>query len=418
MVLFDREFLLGAATSAHQTEGNNIHSDFWAMEQVPYSLFREPSGQAVDHYHRFREDIDLLAKAGLNAYRFTIEWARIQPQKDCFDESEIQHYREVLTECWQKKVTPVVTLHHFSSPKWLIEEGGWENPKTAEYFAAYAARIVKDLGDLLGIVCTINEANMGIQIMRIMKERMGQESLQVGVDFSEEVFKKQLTSLSEVFGGLDPRQINHFLTPRSPEGDRIIIEAHEKARGAMKAVCPNLKIGLTLSLHDLQAMPGGERHAQEEFEEEFLHYLPYLEPDDFIGVQNYTRKQIGPDGVLPPPEGAELTQMGYEFYPQALGHVIRSVAAYWGKPILVTENGLATADDNRRMAFIREALEGVYACIQDGIPVKGYFYWSLLDNMEWMLGFKPTFGLIAVDRRIQERFPKKSLSYLGQFRQR
>ena len=121
--LFSSDFMLGAATAAHQVEGNNVHSDFWAMEHMPYSLYKEPSLQAVDHYHHYHEDIQLLVNAGLNTYRFSIEWARIEPVKGQFNADEIEHYRKVLECCHQNKVNPVVTLHHFSSPKWLITEG-------------------------------------------------------------------------------------------------------------------------------------------------------------------------------------------------------------------------------------------------------------------------------------------------------
>lgn len=140
--------------------------------------------------------------------------------------------------------------------------------------------------------------------------------------------------------------------------------------------------------------------------------------DDFLGVQNYTRTRIGTEGSLPTPEGAELTQMDYEFYPQALEHVIRRVAKDFKGDLMVTENGIATADDSRRVAFIETALSGVKACIADKIPVKGYMYWSLLDNFEWQKGFSMTFGLIAVDRGTQQRSPKPSLAALGRFCQK
>jgi beta-glucosidase len=128
------DFLVGAATAAHQVEGNNIYSDFWALEQMENSRFKEPSLDAVDHYNRYEEDINLLSGAGLNAYRFSIEWARIEPDKGNFQEEEILHYKKVLEYCISKDVTPIVTMHHFSSPKWLIEEGGWESEKTVDAF--------------------------------------------------------------------------------------------------------------------------------------------------------------------------------------------------------------------------------------------------------------------------------------------
>ncbi len=139
----------------------------------------------------------------------------------------------------------------------------------------------------------------------------------------------------------------------------------------------------------------------------------YIKDDDFFGVQNYTRTLMGPEGSLPVPDGAETAQMGYEFYPQALGHVLRTVHKSLPIPLVITENGVAVSDDARRVVFIEEALCGVKSCVDEGIPVKGYMYWSLMDNFEWQKGFSMTFGLIAVDRDTMERRPKESLAFLG-----
>lgn len=410
-----KDFLLGAATAAHQVEGNNINSDFWAMEQLKHSSFSEPSLDAVDHYNRYKEDIDLLSDAGLNAYRFSIEWARIEPQKGIYNAEEIQHYRNVLNYCRDKGIEPIVTMHHFSSPKWLIEEGGWEAEHTIESFAQYCSYVVGQLGNLMEYVCTINEANMGFQLAAIIQDFMKQMSsdIQVGINAPlSEGIEEQMKELGEVFG---TTEVNTFLSMRTQEGDRLIMCAHDKARDEMKKICPHLKIGLTLSLHDIQVHDGGEMLALKEWEDEFLHYLPYLEKDDFFGLQNYTRKIITKDGVMPVADGAELTQMGYEFYPKAVGNVVRKVYETLSIPIFITENGIATADDSRRIAFIEEALDSVMQCVEDGIPVKGYFYWSLLDNFEWQKGYDKTFGLIAVDRNSQKRYPKESLGFLGGF---
>ncbi|MDR0708908.1 MAG: family 1 glycosylhydrolase [Spirochaetaceae bacterium] len=422
MAYFPKDFLLGAATAAHQVEGNNTQSDFWAMEQVPGSMFKEPSLDAVDHYNRYREDIDLLAGAGLNAYRFSIEWARIQPDKDAFDQKEIDHYRDMLRYCRDKGVTPIVTMHHFSSPKWLIMEGGWEAETTAGYFARYCERMAKELGGYLEYVCTINEANMGLQIAKLARRHAAvlKNNLQVGLNAPEagggmEAIMSRMKAVGEAFG-MDPRNIQDFLKPRSPEGDQIIMKAHEKGRDAMKTACPHLKTGVTLSLHDVQALPGGEEYARTEQNDEFLHYLPYLKRDDFIGVQNYTRSVFGPEGAVPPAKDAELTLGNYEFYPEALENVIRFVHRHTELPLIVTENGCATNDDKRRVEFLRRSLAGVKNCVDDGLPVKGYCCWSLLDNFEWQMGFAITFGLIAVDRATQKRIPKPSLAFLGSYR--
>ena len=420
---FPKGFMIGAATAAHQVEGNNIHSDYWAQEQMTFTSFDEPSGLACDHYNRYEEDISLLAQAGLNAYRFSIEWARIEPQPGVYDEKEIAHYRSVLECCHAHQVEPIVTMHHFTSPKWLIEQGGWENPETVDKFAAYCRYVVGQLGSLFTYVCTINEANMGIQIAAIMrryainaqKNQSAEGKVQVGINLENpmmERMKKQAAENMQVFGTPQPQV---FVSPRTPEGDLLVMRAHQAAKAAMKAVKPELKIGLTLSLHDIQATPGGEAEAEREWNEEFLHYLPFIREDDFFGLQNYTRTQMGPEGSLPVPEGAETTQMGYEFYPAGLEHVIRKVHDQLPIPIIVTENGVAISNDERRVAFIREALSGVKRCVDDGIPVHGYCYWSLMDNFEWQKGFSMTFGLVAVGRSTMQRTPKESLKYLGSF---
>ena len=420
---FPKEFLIGSATAAHQVEGNNVLSDSWAQEQMTYTSFTEPSGEGCDHYHRYEEDIRLMKEAGLRAYRFSIEWARVEPRPGEFDEAEIEHYRKVLECCKANGIEPIVTFHHFTSPRWLIEQGGWEAEETVEKFARYCRYVTERLGGYMHYVCTLNEANMGIQIAAIMKRFMmmaqkqqsAENKVQVGINLENpmmERMKRQAEENIRVFGTAQPQV---FVSPRTPEGDLLVMRAHQAAKNAIKAVNPELQVGLTLSLHDIQPVEGGEAEALREWTEEFLHYLPYIREDDFFGVQNYTRTLMGPNGSLPVPEGAETTQMGYEFYPEALEHVIRKVHEVLPIPLIVTENGVAASDDSRRVAFIETALSGVRRCLDDGIPVKGYCYWSLMDNFEWQKGYSMTFGLIAVDRKTQQRTPKPSLSYLGSF---
>ncbi|MFP4976629.1 glycoside hydrolase family 1 protein [Paenibacillus sp. CN-4] len=423
MSKFPENFLLGAATAAHQVEGNNIHSDFWAMEHVPHSVYKEPSLDAVDHYHRFREDIQLLKDAGCNAYRFSIEWARIEPAKGQFDPHELEHYRQVLDFCHAQGITPIVTLHHFSSPKWLISEGGWESESTVEHFGAYTRYVVSGLGHLIPYICTLNEANMGKQITKIMKRMMAsspktgaQADVQVGLNAgAADRMLHYYRELGEVFG-IDPRSVQPFLSPRTEQGERIIMKCHETARSIIKAIHPQIQVGITFSLYDHQALPGGEPYVTKEQQEDFLDYLPFILEDDFLGVQNYSRKIHGPDGVVHPDDQTRRTKMGYEYYPEALGHVLDFVAEHWHKPIFITENGLSTDNDEERIEFIRQAMADVHERIERGLPVIGYTYWSLLDNFEWQLGYDQTFGLIAVDRTTQIRQPKPSLSALGTIR--
>ena len=422
---FPKGFFIGAATAAHQVEGNNIHSDYWAQELLPHTSFAEPSGLACDHYHRYEEDIALLARAGLNAYRFSIEWARIEPEEGKFDEAEIEHYRKVIACCKANGVEPIVTLHHFTSPAWLIRKGGWEAESTIEYFRRYAAYVTEKLGGELRYICTINEANMGLQLAAISKRYMlmaqqaaqaksAEGTVQVGMNFEKMMENMKFAAMenAQVFGTPQP-QI--FVSSRTPEGDILVFRAHQAAKAAIKALYPDMQVGITLSMHDCQATEGGEAAAAAEWDEEFRHYLPYIRDDDFLGVQNYTRTLFGPQGQLPAPQGAELTQMEYEFYPQALEHVLRKVHEDFKGDLIVTENGVAVADDSRRVEFIRQALAGVERCVSDGIPVKGYCYWSLMDNFEWQKGYAMTFGLMAVDRATMERHPKESLAFLGSY---
>ena len=425
---FPKGFMIGAATAAHQVEGSNVHSDYWLQEHMPHTSFTEPSGDACDHNHRYKEDIALLAGAGLNAYRFSIEWARIEPEEGRFDGAEIEHYRQVIRCCRDHGVEPVVTLHHFTSPAWLIRSGGWEAESTVEYFRRYAAYVTEKLGSELNYICTINEANMGLQLAAIEKRfrlmaaqaqkapsaKSAEGTVQVGMNFEKMMENMKFAAMenAQAFGTPQPQT---FVSARTPAGDILVMRAHQAAREAIKARCPHIQVGLTLSLHDLQSQPGGEAFAEAAWEEEFRHYLPYIESDDFLGVQNYTRTVYGPAGQLPAPKDAELTQMEYEFYPQALAHVLRKVHRDFPGDLIVTENGIATADDSRRVAFLREALAGVRSCLADGLPIRGYFHWSLMDNFEWQKGFSMTFGLIAVDRATQQRTPKPSLTFLGSF---
>ena len=237
---FQKGFFVGAATAAHQVEGNNIYSDCWAQEQLKYSIFQEPSLDAVDHYNRYQEDIEYMADAGLNAYRFSIEWARIEPEQGKFVETEIEHYRNVIRCCREKGLEPFVTLHHFSSPLWVIQKGGWESEDVIQYFAEYVEYVMNKLGNEIKYVCTINEANMGLQIAAIMERQKRQEKanasrrkeegqqVQLGMD-SEKMEENERLGAEEnerVFYTATPQT---FCSSRTEQGDFIVKKAHKKA---------------------------------------------------------------------------------------------------------------------------------------------------------------------------------------------
>jgi beta-glucosidase len=383
-VSFPDGFLWGTATSAHQVEGGNVYNDSWLAEHLPGSHYAEPSGDACDHYHRYESDIALIAGLGLGAYRFSLEWSRIEPEDGEFSRAALDHYRRMLDACHEHGLTPFLTFHHFTSPRWIAAAGGWEERRTAERFARFCERAMRHLGDLVPYACTLNEPNLGgllHGVLGIPAPRPGHPVL--------------------------------FQNAWSPHAIEVMRAAHGLALEAIKGVRAETSVGLTVALTAWDAMPGGEAamaRLRRIAEDAFLDDLE----GDFIGVQNYTGMRVGPDGPAEPAATAERTQMGYVFQPRALGQAIRRAVEMTGLPVFVTENGVATHDDERRVQFISRALASLESCLVDGLDVRGYFYWSLFDNFEWVFGYRPTFGLVAVDRATQERTVKPSARRLGE----
>ena len=399
---FPDRFLWGVAGAAHQVEGNNVNCDSWVLEHVPGTPYTEPSGDACDHYHRYPDDIALIASLGFNTYRFSIEWARIEPEEGEFSYAALEHYRRMLAACHEHGLTPIVTYHHFTSPRWFAARGGWEVMENAGLFARYCERATAHLGDLIGAVCTLNEPNVGLLIQ------------QMGFMPSDEdiVHAPFRTAAARAFGSDNFSSFPNACR-QGPARDTFI-KAHRLAFDAIKAGPGDFPVGLTLALSDHQALPGGEsvRDAARKAVDDV--FLDTAREDDFIGVQTYTRMRYDADGVMPPEDSVPVTQMGYEFWPEALEGTIRYATRYTGKPALVTENGIGTENDAERIAYVRRALSGVHRCLQDGIDVRGYCYWSIFDNYEWTHGYGPKFGLIAVDRTSQVRSAKPSARWLGE----
>jgi beta-glucosidase len=400
---FPANFLWGTATAAHQVEGGNTASDLWLMEMMKDSLFAEPSGDACDHYHRYGADIAMLKALGFGVYRFSIEWARIEPEEGFFSKAALDHYRRMIAACLAEGIVPMVTFHHFTAPLWFTRDGGWENPKSVDRFARYCERAGKALGDLIAYACTINEANIPIMVTMIREA--------VGVAGGGGKRVKALAEAARLRGG----EAGRFSPYLSGDGHAMtpnLIAAHRKAYGVLKPLVAG-PVGITLSLNEFQAEPGGEALRDAADRAINGQFLESLEGDDFIGVQTYTRVRFAENTFRPPPPGADLTQMGYEFYPEALEACIRQAARVSGCPVIVTENGIGTEDDTRRIEYTRRALAGVLRCIKDGLDVRGYIHWSMLDNYEWLEGYRPKFGLVEVDRTTQMRTPKPSAVWLG-----
>jgi beta-glucosidase len=399
-VRFPEGFLWGAATSAHGVEGGDVYNDAWAMEHAEGSPHVEPSGDACDHYHRYPEDIALLAELGLNAYRFSIEWSRIEPEDGEFSRAALEHYRRMLGVCHDHGIVPVVSFHHFTSPRWLHRHGGWEDAETPDRFGRFCEQAAAHLGDLVTYACTLNEPNL---------PRFREAAFGLQGDRTQPWWREAARLV-----GADVRRFVPFSHAASDRARDVMMRAHARGVEAIKSVNADCLVGLTLALIVFEAAPGGEGEALWIDRRCNTDFLEAVRGDDFIGVQTYTRFRVGPGGVLPPGEHVERTQVGWEFWPEALEVMVRRAAEVAGIPTIVTENGVATDDDSRRIEYIERAVRGLGRCLTDGIDVRGYLHWTLLDNFEWSEGCRPTFGLIAVDRRTQQRSVKPSARRLGE----
>ncbi|WP_293990310.1 family 1 glycosylhydrolase [Sphingomonas sp.] len=392
-------FLWGTAISAHQSEGNNTNSDAWLMENLKPSIFKDRSGDACDSYHRYAEDIQLAASLGFNCYRLGIEWARIEPNEGHFSNAELDHYAKVLETCRTHGLRPMVTFNHFTTPLWFAMRGGFEMADSPGLFARYCGTAAEHLGGLMDRATTFNEANIGL-LVNVMPQ------LAKGMAVAK-------ASLAVAAKATNSPRFSRLAYADPAIATPLLQEAHRQGYAAIKAARPALPVGVTLTTQDVQSV--GPASLADEYRHRL--YGDWVDVArshaDFIGIQTYTRILVGPNGPVAPPAGAEMTAAGYEFYPPALANTIRWAHAAIGKPIYVTESGIATDDDTRRIAFIDQALQGLRACIDEGIPVHSYLYWSLLDNFEWGAGYGVHFGLTAVDLKTFKRTPKPSAFHLG-----
>jgi beta-glucosidase len=400
---FPNGFLWGASTAGHQIEGNNVNSDWWAREQVTPGM--DLSGDACDSYHRYGEDIALLAEAGLTSYRFSFEWSRIEPIEGRFSRAELAHYRRMIDACLEAGVTPVVTLQHFTTPQWFAEAGGWSAPDASEKFARYVAEACTVL-DGVEWVITMNEPNMQAAIMTAMKR------MQQSADGS-------WTSPTVEHATDEERQraSRNFLANADPEIGRMFVRIHHAARAVVREKT-SAKVGWTIAAGALTAAPGGEEKLAEiRYGKEDV-FWEGSRGDDFVGVQAYSSQEVDAHGLVPHPVSPDNTLVGTAYRPDSLAMAVRHA---WdvteGVPVLITENGIATSDDAQRIRYTDEALQGLHDTIEEGVDVRGYLHWTLLDNYEWG-HWEPTFGLIAVDRETFVRTPKPSLGWLGEVARR
>ncbi len=355
---FPKDFLWGAATASYQVEGGIEHCD-WAegarQGRVP------PCDRACDHYHRFREDFDIARELGHNAHRLSIEWARIEPEEGRFDEREVEHYREVLQALRERGMEPLVTILHFTLPLWFSQTGGWTRRDAPKRFTRYAAFVADRLGDLATQFATLNEP-MVVAGLGYIRGRWA--------PFYRGAYLRYLVALWHMALG------------------------HREAYRAIKQAHPGLSVGIVK--HTIAYSAAGKNplsYLAAHFANiGWTHCFIRLVRStcDWIGLNYYQRKVFGDTRTLP------MTDMGWKSDPGGIYDALTILARH-GKPIYVAEAGCADARDAFRADYIRETVQGIERALEAGIPVRGFCYWSLLDNYEWAEGFEKRFGLVEVD---------------------
>jgi beta-glucosidase len=398
---FPDGFLWGAATSAHQVEGNNLNADLWVIENLPNTIYADRSGDAANSFELWPVDLELVKSMGLNSYRFSLEWARIEPDKGHFSGAMLDHYKAIIETCRDRGISPMVTFNHFTTPRWFAAQGGWQHADAPSLFARFCDRAARHLAGLIGHATTLNEPNL----FGVLGEILPHE-LVAGDRAMQEAAAKQL-GIARYCPGI-ALYFENLALFRSNQ-----MEGHRQARAAMKAVRGDLPVGVSLAIIDDQAVgPHSIRDTiRQRYYGEWLRFA--AQTCDFIGVQNYERKVWDDKGSLPPPAGARRNAAGAEVWPGSLAGAVRYAWEASRLPVFVTEHGVNTDDDTLRCWLIPLALAELKGAMDDGVPVRGYFHWSLLDNFEWGFGYRPHFGLHSFDPVTFKRSAKQSAGVLG-----
>ncbi len=360
---FPKGFLWGSSVSSYQVEGNVNNCD-WSK--------KFPARTACNYYSKYEYYFDLAKELNQNVHRFSLSWARIQPEEDKFDRKHIEHYRKILLALKKRGISPMVTIWHWTLPLWISEKGGWQSSKFSEYFEQYTRFVVEELDDLVDFWLTTNEPMI-------------------------------YTSLAYVLGKFPPQKNNPLLVPKVFYN---FVETHKKAYKAIHDINKDAKVGIAQNLSFVNAYDENSvlnKSAASVFN--FFRNRLFLELtknyQDFLGVNYYFHDRVELNPFSFPflkikNEDKEVSDLGWEIYPEGLYYVLKDLEKY-NLPIYITENGLADKKDTKRAKFITEHLRQIYQAINDGVDVRGYMHWSLIDNFEWIEGFGPRFGLVEMD---------------------
>ncbi|HUD06565.1 MAG TPA: glycoside hydrolase family 1 protein [Candidatus Saccharimonadales bacterium] len=389
---FPRNFLWGASTSSHQVEGGTVNQwSVWELANAKElaqtahqrlgklsdwdnvkSKAEDPanyvSGRAVDHYHKYKEDFELAKSINFNAFRFSIEWSRLEPKEGAWDEKEIEHYRKYIAELRARRLEPFLNVWHWTMPIWFTEKGGFEKTSNIKYFERFVEKIADELIEEVSYVITINEPNV-------------------------------YSTFSYLTGEWPPEKKNLVAFVRVALN---LVKAHKKAYKILKTKKPSLSIGVASQLANIQA-----KRPHNFFDEVSTKYMRYFwnwwflirirRKQDFIGINYYNTDYYTGLMKLKDPL-VPLSDLGWYMEPEGLYPILLRAWSRYHKPIFVTENGVADSDDKYRRWWLEETIVAMEKAISEGVHLQGYFHWSLVDNFEWKYGWWPKFGLFEVDR--------------------
>ena len=377
---FPSGFIWGTATSAHQIEGGN-ENNWTEWEQDGHIKDGSVSGRAANSYELHAEDIKLVKELNNNAYRFSIEWSRIEPQRGRWDKVELRHYQKIIEECRRNDIEPFVTLYHWTQPLWFARQGGWLNKQSPLWFRQYVTRVAKELGRDVTLWCTINEP--------------------------------LIYSYNSYFKGKWPPQARSFWQFKKVL--RNLAKAHELAYFSLHDGSSDCRVGIAKNNQFF------ESYLNQWFNKMVVKLVSRFwnhsflgkvrDTLDFIGLNYYFHNVVYASmrGYVVMNENKHISDMGWEIFPRGIYETLMELKRY-NLPVYILENGLADARDDRRADFIREHLRYVHQAIREGVDVRGYCHWSLLDNFEWADGFEPKFGLYSVNFKTFERTPRASAS--------
>lgn len=402
---FPKNFLWGSATSAHQVEGNT-HNQWtvWELEnakalaaQAQYhwgdvenwpdikKLATDPhnyvSGRAVDHYNRYKKDFDILKKMHMNAFRFSIEWSRVEPSEGAWNVEAVEHYKEYARELKRRGIEPVVTLFHFTLPVWFAEMGGFEKRRNIQYFVRFAERMVSELGQSIRYVITINEPEI----------------------YSNECYLR---------GHWPPNQTSRITSWRVLNN---LARAHNQAAKRIHALNRRYKVSVAKNSEYIYA---GDDAWLSRVSAGVMQYLAddyflkkVVKNCDFLGVNYYFSRRVYGYRAHNPDQ--KLSDMGWDLSPENIEFALERLHAKYQLPIIITENGLADASDEKRKWWLAKTFVGLQKALANGVDLQGYLHWSLLDNFEWDKGRWPRFGLVAVDYATLGRTARPSAVWLA-----